>query len=52
MQANAYQRRGLALSPVGMGTTAGKAPEVQLLESIDRTLKDARRSGGIIWQTN
>lgn len=51
---NSYQRRGLSLDADGGASAANQREErqVDLLESIDNTLKSARRSGVITWQTN
>lgn len=49
---NSYQRRGLSLDKDG-GAALGQKEDKQitLLHSIDESLKAARRSGGINWQT-
>lgn len=51
---NSYQRRGLSLDPDGGAGMANQREErqIDLLESIDSTLKSARRSGVLTWQTN
>jgi hypothetical protein len=52
--ANSYQRRGLSLDADGGASAAMQKQDrqIDLLESIDGTLKAARRSGIITWQTN
>lgn len=49
---NSYQRRGLSLDANGGSEFTQKEDrKITLLESIDESLKAARRSGSITWQT-
>lgn len=51
---NSFQRRGLSLDADGGAGIANQKEDrqIDLLESIDDTLKTARRSGVLTWQTN